>query len=301
VLFLDVHPLSSAKFLNQREDALRHLDMRYVPASRNFNQSSAGRELERELGVKLVERSGNGIRLTSEGKKFATHARGIEASVTEAVHSVRSAGRGIAGALSLGLSYTVAGYFFFPLLARFRRAHPEIALELTEGDATSLSRRLVNHELDMAISIMSQFFDRRRLKFTRLYRAQRRLWLSSDHRLMQVPRIRLSDVAREPIVMLTEDKVEQITLRYWKQAGYKPNVVYRTASLEAVRSIVATGAAVAILSDIAYRPWSLQGNRIEARRIHHPIPTMDIVMVWSRTKGLSEQGKLLKEFLEGSM
>jgi len=272
--------------------------------SLRISQSSitvAIKELQNELGVKLIERSGNGIRLTAAGKEFVVHARNIEASVTEAIHSVKYTGAGASGKLSLGLSYTVAGYFFFPLLARFRRAHPGISLELTEGDATALSKHLTNDTLDMAISIMSQFFDKDKLRFTRLYRAQRRLWLSSDHKLLTSPKITLSDVAREPIAMLTEDKVEQITLSYWEKAGYKPNIVYRTSSLEAVRSIVATGAAVSILSDIAYRPWSLQGERIEARRIHYPIPTMDIVMVWNRARGLSEQGKLLKGFLESAL
>jgi hypothetical protein len=45
-----------------------------------------------------------------------------------------------------------------------------------------------------------------------------------------------------------------------------PNVVFRTDSVEAVRSLVATGA-VTILSDMVYRPWSLEGDKAGSREI----------------------------------
>jgi DNA-binding transcriptional LysR family regulator len=47
--------------------------------------------------------------------------------------------------------------------------------------------------------------------------------------------------------MLLIDEAEQTTITYWKKRGFTPNVVFRTSSVEAVRSMVATGAGIAIL------------------------------------------------------
>lgn len=56
----------------------------------------------------------------------------------------------------------------------------------------------------------------------------------------------------------------------------------RTASVEAVRSLVANQLGVALLPDFAYRPWSLEQERVEARAIKEPIPAIDIGLVWRR-------------------
>ena len=65
-------------------------------------------------------------------------------------------------------------------------------------------------------------------------------------------------------------------------AGVRPLVAVRTQSVEAARSLIATGAGVAILPDLAYRPWSLEGDRIEARDLTEAIPPVEVAVAWRR-------------------
>ena len=95
--------------------------------------------------------------------------------------------------------------------------------------------------------------------------------------------ITLEDIAREPYVMLTVDEANQTASQYWKPTGLKPNIVFKTSSVEAVRSMVADGMGITILSDMVYRPWSLEGQRIEQRNVASPIPTMDVGVAWNRS------------------
>ena len=67
--------------------------------------------------------------------------------------------------------------------------------------------------------------------------------------------------------MLTVDEIEENTGKLLTALGATPHVAFRTRSVEAVRSLVATGAGVALLPDLVYRPWSLEGDRIEVRDI----------------------------------
>jgi DNA-binding transcriptional LysR family regulator len=60
-----------------------------------------------------------------------------------------------------------------------------------------------------------------------------------------------------------------------------------------VRSMVALGLGVTILSDLVYRPWSLEGNRIGRRDLSIPIPTMDVGAVWHRKGVLPASARVL--------
>jgi DNA-binding transcriptional LysR family regulator len=61
----------------------------------------------------------------------------------------------------------------------------------------------------------------------------------------------------------------------------------RTRSVEAVRSFVTSQQGVTILSDMMYRPWSLEGDRIEVREVASEVPWMTTGVVWSSERQLS--------------
>jgi DNA-binding transcriptional LysR family regulator len=270
----------------------------------NISQSAitiAVQELEAELGVSLFTRSASGISLTFEGVRFLAHARNIEATIADAVRAMRSELHMLKGRLRLGMTYTVAGYFLFPLLARFRRTFPEVTVELHEDDRSETERRLKAGEIDLALLLVSNLEDRARIAHRTLLRSKRRLWLPSSHRLLKEPKVTMADIANEPYVFLNADEADRSAGAYWRKNKTKPNVVFRTSSIEAVRSMVATGAAVTILSDMIYRPWSLDGGRVETKDIAGSIPTMDVGFAWVGKRPLSEVAKTFDEFIRSAV
>ena len=107
----------------------------------------------------------------------------------------------------------------------------------------------------------------------------------------------LEDIAKEPYIMLTVDEAGKTAARYWKPTGLRPRTIIRTSSVEAVRGMVAAGMGVTILSDMVYRPWSLDGQRIELRPVAADIPSMDIGLAWNTKREISSATKLFREFL----
>jgi DNA-binding transcriptional LysR family regulator len=83
------------------------------------------------------------------------------------------------------------------------------------------------------------------------------------------------EVARK-LHILQHTEASNTTQRYWNRTGYRPRTIFRTSSMEAVRSMVANGMGVTILSDMVYRPWSLDGRRVEVISLADRIPTMDV-------------------------
>jgi DNA-binding transcriptional LysR family regulator len=70
----------------------------------------------------------------------------------------------------------------------------------------------------------------------------------------------------------------------------------RTESVEAIRSLIAFRQGVTILSDMMYRPWSLEGSRIEVREVAANIPTMNTGLVWSHARDPSLQARAFIDF-----
>jgi DNA-binding transcriptional LysR family regulator len=253
--------------------------------------------LEAELGVKLLTRMAQGVAVTPEGARFLARARAITAAVEDATRSPLGEESRVTGRLRLGVTYTVAGYFMARHYAAFRRSYPGITFELSEQPRAAIENALVTGGLDLAVMLTSNLANHGELDAETLFRSRRRLWLPSDHTLLASPQISLHDVAKQPYVMLTVDEASRTAGRYWDHYGLSPQVVFSTSSVEAVRSMVAAGMGVTILSDMVYRPWSLEGQRIEQRVMVEPVPSMDVGLTWARMRPLSGTAQVFRAFL----
>lgn len=266
----------------------------------NVSQSAvtaAIKQLEASLGETLFDRVPNGVALTAQGARFLQHARNILAAVNEAVSSPLSEDSTQQGALTVGVTYTVAGYFMPRHYARFRRTYPRIHVEQLEMRRDDIERDIAAGRIDVAVMLVSNLRDRDGIAYETLLRSRRRLWVPPAHRFLLAHAVTLADVAREPYVMLTVDEAGQTAGRYWETTGLRPQVIFNTSSVEAVRSMVAAGMGVTILSDMVYRPWSLEGQRLETRNVSGSIPTMDVGVAWSKNHELSPAAKTFIDFM----
>lgn len=266
----------------------------------NVSQSAvtaAIQQLEGSLGVRLLDRNPGGVSPTLEGSRFLLHARNVMAAVEEAMRIPRSSNAAASGTVRVGVTYTVAGYFLPRHHARFARAFPDVTLDLYEASRSVIEQALIDGALDIAVMLVSNLEARDRLASETLMRSRRRLWLPAEHRLLRAERVDLADVAGHPYVMLTVDEAGQTAGRYWSRTAHKPDVIFRTSSVEAVRSMVAAGMGITILSDMVFRPWSLEGQRIETRVLETEIPTMDVGLAWRRDSQMSPATRAFHDFL----
>jgi DNA-binding transcriptional LysR family regulator len=266
----------------------------------NVSQSAvtgAIRQIEARIGARLFDRHATGVSLTLEGTRFLQHARNIVASVNEALRIPTAASAAIGGEVRIGVTYTVAGYFLPQHLARFARSYPGVTIDMREAARPAIEEGLLSGKIDIAVLLTSNLVNDRVLAHETLIRSRRRLWMPIDHPIMRMSEIRLEHVAEEPYVMLTVDEAEETAERYWQRTPYRPKVIFRTSSVEAVRSMVANGTGVTILSDMVYRPWSLEGQRIETRTLDDVVPSMDVGMAWRRDAEEPPSVSAFREFL----
>ena len=260
----------------------------------SISQSSvteALKELESDLGVELFDRHSRGLTITHNGHQFLRHATKILASVSDARTSFSGQQSTLSGTLNIGVTSLVAGYVLSDLLARYRRACPGIEVSAIEDNGGYLEHLLVGGELDVAVMVISNLRDRMALQAEILETSPYRLWLPMGHPLVSADIISVADIAREPLIMLTVDEIEENTGKLLSALGARPHVAFRTRSVEAVRSLVATGAGVALLPDLVYRPWSLEGDRIESRDVSGSLPVVQVGMVWRKGSSLPQAAR----------
>jgi DNA-binding transcriptional LysR family regulator len=256
----------------------------------SISQSSvteAIRALEDDLGVGLFDRQAKGLLITQKGSAFLRHAKQILADVATARTSFRDTAETATGRLSLGVTSLVAGYVLSDILSRFRRAFPQVDLNVIEDNGEYLQHLLIGGELDVAVLLTSSVKDRMALHVETLLVSPYRLWLPLGHALAQQTFITLEELAGQPLIQLMVDEIEESTRRLTAALPVKPEVAFRTRSVEAVRSLVATGAGLAILPSLVYRPWSLEGDRIEIRDVSGDLPSVQVGLAWRKGAPLS--------------
>lgn len=252
--------------------------------------------LEGLTGVALFERLPRGLELTYEGHLLLAHSRNILSAIEAASAAILHPQSDISGSITLGTTITITSYFIAPFLARFRHTYPNVKIGVVEMQRQDLEKGLLKGEIDLAVMLTSNLNERHRLLSHTLVSSSRRLWLPSQHPLLHRDIVTLADIASLPYIQLLIDDAETSTAEYWARSGYRPNIVMRTESVEAIRSFVANRQGVTILSDMMYRPWSLEGDRIEVREIEADIPMLKTGLVWPRERSLSPESELFLGF-----
>jgi DNA-binding transcriptional LysR family regulator len=258
--------------------------------------TEAIQDLEETVGTRLVTRHRSGIKVTYDGYVFLQHCRNVLSALSAATVAVGANRKRVEGELSLGVTITVAGYFLAAPLARFRRSFPDVKVAVRELDRSVIEKQLAGGQLGLGILLVSNLKHVDELATETLARSRRRLWTPTNHPLLAKAKVTLRDIAKEPYIQLTIDEAAKTTLSYWSKNKLAPNIVFRTDSVEAVRSLVATGAGVTILSDMVYRPWSLEGDKLESREISQAVPTMDVGLAWSKSAELPPPARAFIEF-----
>lgn len=256
--------------------------------------TTAIKELEQILGVSLFLRTPHGMDLTEAGRQFLSHAYDILNKVDEAMR-LDFVSSEIEGTLTVAATYTVIGYFLPVHIERLRRLFPRLEIQLFEQNRESIEEGLLTNRYDISVLLTSNILNPQ-LSTETLLGSTRRLWVPAQHPLLQREDVGLREISEEPYIMLTVDEAAHSSLKYWSSSPYQPRVILRTSSIEAVRSMVANGLGVAILSDMVHRPWSLEGRRIETINVKDPVPAMNIGLAWRKGAELTPAAKAFRMY-----
>jgi DNA-binding transcriptional LysR family regulator len=207
-------------------------------------------ELEGKLKLKLFDRLPRATRPTEAGRVLAEFARRIQGIRAEAEHAMADL-RGLRrGRLAVGATLTIGAYLLPELLGRFRRAHPEIELELVVANTEDIQQRLRDATLDVGFTEGEPGGDG--LQSTVFAQDELIAIAPPGHPLLEHKRVTAAMFCRYPLLAREAGSgTRAVAERALASRGIaiKPALVLPQA--EAIMRCVAEGLGVAILSELA--------------------------------------------------
>jgi DNA-binding transcriptional LysR family regulator len=269
--------------------------------SLSYTQSAVSQSiaaLEADMGVTLLERDRRGARPTRSGEALLTHADAILARLDAAEAEV-AAIAGLRGGRLAMASFPTAGATIMPLaVATFRAAHPEVSLSLAEGEPEEIAPRLRAGEFDLALLFEFEGVTEELgpgLRRIDLLEDPMYLALPIDHRLADVPRIRLQDLSEESWVQTSaESPCARHVVRSCHRAGFEPDVSFETDDYQTVQGLVAAGVGVALIPQLAL---SSVRDDIAIRALHPRAPVRTVTAATGRGEGVAPAAERMLEIL----
>jgi LysR family hydrogen peroxide-inducible transcriptional activator len=260
------------------------------------------RELERFLGVQLVERRPGEVKLTEIGVEVALRGAAVLTAARDLVDFARHRGRPLTGRLGLGVIPSLAPYLLPRLLPALHRRYPELRVELRETLTKPLVDELLRGTLDVVLLALP--VGEGDVETVRLF---------DDPFLLAVPAGELRpgdapvlarDIDQERLILLEEGHcLRDQALAYCGGLRRDAGMGLGATSLATVMQMVANGYGITLVPRVAVDVDS-RDERIRLLRFADPEPTRTIGLAWRRTSPRKEDfaalGQLIVETLGGS-
>lgn len=284
--------------LKQLELFVRVLEARSfsrAAAQLNLTQSTLSRQiglLERELGQRLLTRTGRGVVATEAGQALDAHARTMIALAARAREALRDLQESPRGRVTIGLPPRIAHLITTPLVQRFRARFPHAVVTIAEGLSMPLREWLIASRLDMAL-----LFDpppTPQLEYRTL--ARESLVLVGPPGSAPLPRrVAIAALADYPLVLPSSPHALRSLVDAAAHArGVPITVVAEVDSVNTVRSLVAGGVAYSVLPETSLQRKS-GGPVLQVAALGPPAIRNRLVLALPRTR---PQTRLVRDTVE---
>jgi DNA-binding transcriptional LysR family regulator len=225
--------------------------------------------LEKQVGVKLIEREPRGIRLTPAGEVLVRHTERVMAQLAAADEELLEVAAQARGRLRIGSFATAAGTIVPRAVAAFRPLRPSVEVEISLLDPHESIPALRRGDIEIAITEEGGFSgdaDTSGLEVEHLLDDQMWVSLPADHPLATRRAIELAELRDEDWMFACLSGTcadSNVVLRACQDAGFQPRIAYQSDDYFAIQGLVASGMGVALIpglglastrDDVAVRP-----------------------------------------------
>jgi DNA-binding transcriptional LysR family regulator len=238
-----------------------HRSFSAAASALNYTQSSVSQHvtnLERELGVTLLDRGARPVRPTEAGEIVLDHAEDLLGRAAAIERELAGLAGGEAGTLHIGGFFTAWATFMPAAGAAYSRRRPRVQLDLRQLEPVPAVRALRAADLDLAVIYRYEDdrLDDERVSWTRLLEDPYAIALPAGHPLAATDDFALSDLAEESWVSPPSSAPYTRMLRRLcsEHGGFDPRVVFETNDIAMAQPLVASGLAVSLMPALGLRP-----------------------------------------------
>jgi LysR family hydrogen peroxide-inducible transcriptional activator len=240
------------------------------------------KKLEQSLGVQLIERAPNKVALTPAGEEVVTRARRILEATQEVIALAATLRDPLAGRLRVALLPTIGPYLLPHVTAAVRKALPRLELRLYEYQTAAMLTKL--HEGELDVGILALPVETAGLAARELYREAFTLALPERHPLAARHSVRVADLKDERLLLLEDGHcLRDQALEVCARVGVREQADFRATSLETLRQMVAAGAGITLLPELAGRGAYRNARGVALRPFSRPAPARQVGAVWRKS------------------
>jgi DNA-binding transcriptional LysR family regulator len=252
--------------------------------------------LERDLGVRLLERDKRNVALTEPGRVFLKEARQILAKAEDARSHVLAAAAGYSGQLRLAYTVSVSFHPALPqALLRYGQIAPNVHIQLHEMYSEPQFAALLAGQIDVGFvrDEPQHAKDARGLRLAVIDREPLLLALPSGHPLAARKTVRLAEVADDAFITQPRELAATLYDRLVKlaaKAGFKPRINQHAQQINGLLALVAAGLGLALV------PATMRTVRL-AGVSYVPLEDADAYLLLAVASRIHDQSAALEKFL----
>ncbi|MDG3576506.1 LysR family transcriptional regulator [Rhizobium sp. YJ-22] len=245
--------------------------------------SKAVKQLEDEIGLRLLDRIGHRSVMTAAGE--VVYRRGLKLladrdDLMAEIDEIRGVRR---GALRLGLPPVGSSTIFAPLFAIYRQRFPGIEVRLTEYGSDQLASVLHAGEIDFAGALLPVSGE---FEFQPVRREPLVALLPPGHPLADAASVTMLDLKDTPFVLFASGfALHRMVMDACRRSGFEPDIVARSGQTDFMVELVGTGLGVTFLPRMIAARYKVRGLCHVA--LDEPDAEWNMAMVWRRGAWLS--------------
>jgi DNA-binding transcriptional LysR family regulator len=208
--------------------------------------TSQVKQLEEDLGLRLLFRSGNAMRLTESGAAVFEKAREIFEDLHRLERLIADISKGRSGELRIGCSETAAIYVMPKLITTFQSHYPGIKVIIDRGITSEMVKSVLDHKNELVMARYQP--DDKRLKMRLMGRKEISLVAAFKSAHLPQDGISITELNKVPLIApIKGSATRDIIVEHLRRFKVSPRVVIETASIALTRKLVHQDKGVAFM------------------------------------------------------
>jgi DNA-binding transcriptional LysR family regulator len=204
------------------------------------------KQLESQIGRKLLLRTKNGVRLTGEGKAVLRYAEKIESLAQDLEKAIRLMKNGEPQVLKMATTTVYSKVFVPTVLGGFVKSYPKITVKLDLANTEEMLEKVMKGEVDIAIVANPRAS--KRMEIIPIVKEELVLITDGKHPLSKRESVSLKEIAEYPLIMREEGSAtRRVALEAFESVGAKPSIIFDVKSTEFIKEWVIEGRGISIL------------------------------------------------------
>jgi LysR family transcriptional regulator, carnitine catabolism transcriptional activator len=251
------------------------------------------RELERQLGFRIFDRTTRQVSLTAQGSELLAVTRPALNALEEGVYRIEQAVNRKNRRISIGTTPWFAAHVIPPAIKEFRDTHPDLEVQLFDGNIRAIARRVQANKLDFAVGIFDRMPGIKRVPF---FRFSLMLVRPDDGRPTRSSTSPWSALAGETLISLTKDYPhEQLIQTQLARMGIACKRGQTVNLLDTQIGLVDAGLGIAVIP--SFGVLAAGGRKVKITELD-PAVTLEFYEISNRGRKLQPEAIEFSTFLK---